>query len=239
MTNEELEQKLQEAANEIEPRDFDEIWREIEPIVTKPPQEKKKFFWKRWTPLFATLGVAIICAVAIPVALSQGDNTGNSSQSSETESADSDISLPPEEVYLEDELFTSLVTETEFYQYIGQTDMQLLDLTKFTATSCFISKTGDDIVKGGALELLDNADAPTCVIALKFYDKNIEVSEGTNVSYNANYTTESGAVVAYTCSEVNGAIKYYAKAEYKDLQYYLEYTTVADEGTAFFDTLFS
>ena len=53
MTNKEIEQKIQESADNLEMRDFDEIWSEIGPQITAE-QKKRNIRWKRWMPIAAS-----------------------------------------------------------------------------------------------------------------------------------------------------------------------------------------
>lgn len=242
MTNEELERKLQEAADQIQPRDFKEVWSGIGPQIKRKKKAERRRVLRRWIPAVTSAACVLVGCVFAMRAVYQNSLQVETPPEAPPASTVTDppVSEPPmEEVYFADDLFfEGDLQDDEFDRIIEQTDMQLIVLTDYCITQANICKTENGIVKGGVLELLNSADNPTCVMRLKFYDADVEVSENEEIVYDQQYTTTSGAVVEYVVEDLGGARKYCVKTVYKDLQYFLEYTTVSDAGTQFFEELF-
>ena len=117
MTNREIEQKLQENADKVEMRDFDEIWQEIGPHIVAQ-QKKRRIRWRRWLPIAASfLAVGLTAAIVLPQVLKGQD----------------------EEIrYLDSELERKAVQRTEFFTYIEQSDLEIVDLSSFEFLILFI-----------------------------------------------------------------------------------------------------
>ena len=75
MDNQEIEKKLQESADKIEMRDFEEVWREIGPKI-EAEEAKRRRRKKIFIPVAASLfSVAVACSVILPIDLR--DNNPN------------------------------------------------------------------------------------------------------------------------------------------------------------------
>lgn len=219
MENKDIEQKLQECAEEIKTPEFEKLWQEIKPRIEE--EKKKKAYWRKiWRPLAAGVAcIAITCAIVLPIALRQPINTPNDSV-----------------LYLNDDLTTVVTDEMEFLSMISGSNMKVVALSRFVLSNCFIFETEEKEVKGGRTDFLDNKDAPTCMIVLKFYSNDVEVSDDYYSNFNAYYTTKLGAVIQYKYDEE--VFKAYAKADYNDVQYFIEYTGASEAVTQFFEMFF-
>lgn len=61
--------------------------------------------------------------------------------------------------------------------------------------------TVDGSVKGGLLSnILDDADEPTCMLTVEFFDSSVQVDVDRG-EYTQTYTTESGAEIRYELGE--------------------------------------
>ena len=218
MEREDVEQKLQEKADEIQPPEFKELWAGIQPRIEEESKKKKVSFYKVLAPIACCL--LAICAT-LPFIFPKGSD---------------DPTTPPPVYYLNEDLTTVMTDETNFLTAVQTSSVPVVDLSRFQLESCATFETDKSILKGGATYFLDNQDAPTCMIQLRFYAQDVEVSDDLYNECNLNYTTQSGAIIDYKYDEELS--KYYIKAEYKTVQYFMEYVGVNETVTQFFETFF-
>ena len=224
MANKEIEQKIQESADNIEMRDFDEIWSEIGSQITAE-SKKKRIKWKRWMPIAASfLCVAVAGAVALPFILPNLQNGGVDSSSSE------------EIRYLDAELEKKIVQRTEFFSFIGQSDLELVDLSSFEFLNLSIYQTLNNITKGGYVEAYKEQAGIVHYFILNFYDISVEYSDHNFSDFDLSYTTKTGVGIDYKYNSQYGV--YYIQAEYKHIDYYMQYTPGGGEITEFFEEFF-
>ena len=224
MTNKEIEKKLQESADNIELRDFDEVWREIGPqIETK--QKKKKIGWRRWMPLAASfLVVTVAACVSLPFILPNVLHNGNDSSSSD------------EIRYLDSELERTAVQRTEFFACMEQSDLETVDFSTFEFLSSFIYHTDDGQTKGAFLEAYKEQAGIVHYFRLTFYDVSVDYFDVNFSNLNLSYITENGADIDYKHDETTNL--YYIAGEYKNINYYMKYTPGGGEITEFFEEFF-
>lgn len=224
MTNKEIEQKIQESVDNIEMRSFDEIWQEISPQITAE-QKKRNVKWKRWMPIAASfLGVLLVGAAALPFILPNLQNGGGDSSSSE------------EMRYLDSELERTAVEKTEYFMLIEQSNMSVVDLSSFEFLSSFVYHTTNKETKGALIEAYKEQAGIVHYFMLKFYDSSVECSEPNFSNFDLSYTTKIGLTIDYKYSEKYGA--YYIQTEYKNVDYYMQYTLGGGEITEFFEEFF-
>lgn len=210
----EVEEKLKQKAQEGTPPPFEQVWKGA------PQPTKTISFWKKWfRPLvLATAGVAVACAIVLPIALRKPNAPANT-----------DI------YYQDDGLVRTAVEETVFLEAVKNSTIQIVDLTRFQLNSCATYETDKSILKGGKTEFLDSQEQPTCMINLKFYNYDVQVDEQEQI-YDTYYTTQTGANIEYVYdTEIS---QYIIKAEYKKVQYFMEYTGVNEMLTQFFENFF-
>ena len=224
MTNKEIEQKIQESADNIEMRSFDEIWQEIGPQITAE-QKKRNVKWKRWMPLAASfLGVVLVGAAALPFILPNLQNGGVDSSSSE------------EVRYLDSELEKKNVNKTQFLTYLQGASFETVELSSFDFLNSSIYYDSNANVKGGVIEAYKEQTGIVHYFILKFYDTNVECSEPNFSNFDLSYTTKQGILIDYKYSKKYGA--YYIQTEYKNVDYYMQYTPGGGEITEFFEEFF-
>ncbi|MBQ7370234.1 MAG: hypothetical protein IJW58_04585 [Clostridia bacterium] len=218
MEREEIEKKLQEKANETKIPDFESVWEKIEPRITE--QKKEPTRWRKFIrPLAVTFAcVAITCGIVLPIVLQKPPVD------------------PPPVYYLNDDLTSVSTVESELLNALQNSTIQVVDLSRFKLDRCFILKTDNGIVKGGRADFLDNQENPTCLIQLKFYDKDVQVSDNHYENLESSYVTQSGAIIEY--KHESAFNKFYIKAEYKTVQYFMEYMGATETVTQFFETFF-
>lgn len=224
MTNKEIEQKIQESADNIEMRNFEEIWGEIGPQITAESR-KKPIKWKKWMPIAASfLCITVAGSIALPFILPNVFSKGNNSSSSD------------EIRYLDSELEKMIVQKSEFFIYIEQSDLEIVDLTSFEFLNSSIYHTKDDETKGGYVEAYKEQAGIMHYLILNFYDTSVEYSDLNFSDFDLSYKTQMGVGIDYKYSEKQGL--YYAQAEYKNVNYYMQYTPGGGEITEFFEEFF-
>lgn len=213
MTNKEIEQKLQESADKIDVRDFDEIWQEIGPRIAIE-QKKRRIRW--WLPIAASfLAIAMTAAIVLPQVVNGND----------------------EEIrYLDSELERKAVQRMEFFAAMEQSDLEVVDLSSYEFLRSFIYHTDDEQIKGGAVEAYKEQAGVVHYFILNFYDASVEVSDGNFSNYNLSYTTEIGVNIDYKYNPTDNF--YFVTAEYKNVDYYMQYTPGGGEITEFFEEFF-
>jgi hypothetical protein len=222
MERKDVEQKLQEAADEIKTPEFEKLWENIRPQIEKESKRKKSFvFYKVLAPIACCL--VAIC-VALPFILPKENNEPTTP------------STPPPVYYLNDDLTLVTTEENHFLASLQSSSVSVVDLSRFKIQMCTIFETDTGVLKGGRADFLDNQESPTCFINLKFYAGDVKVSDVHYDNFDLNYTTQSGAIIEY---KFDGDLnKYYIKAEYKTVQYFMEYIGVNETVTQFFEMFF-
>ena len=215
MTNKEIEQKLQESADKVEVRDFDEIWQEIGPRIVAE-QKKRRIRWRRWLPIAASfLAVAVTAAIVLPQVVNGND----------------------EEIrYLDSELEKKVVDKTDFFTYIDQSDLEIVDLSSFEFLRSTIYHTDDEQIKGGAVEAYKEQAGNVHYFILYFYDTSVEFSDINFSNCDVSYITKQGVNIDYKYNQTDNF--YFATAEYKNVDYYMQYTPGGGEITEFFEEFF-
>lgn len=231
MEEKEVEKRLKESAENIEVRDFSEVWQDIEHKVQPP---KKRRYVRLFSGIAAALSV-IICAVFIPLFFNPAPEQSDNSQSDNNQTVE-----PPEQIYLEDELFIVEVNSEEFLSQLSESSVNLVDISNYVISSSYLHKTTDQKVLGGRVELTDDLDNPTFFLALQIYHQSVQSSRPT-VDYDYNYTVE-GTVIEYRVKEVSpedGGYIYDIKAKYLQTNYYMEYTCFSEDITSFLTDFFT
>ncbi|MBQ8429527.1 MAG: hypothetical protein IJX30_05485 [Clostridia bacterium] len=219
MTDKEMEQKIRESADNTEIRDFDAVWQEIEPRITEQPKQRKRKL-RRWMPIAASfLCVAVASSVALPFLLSGEKNNGDSTSSDDIR-------------YLDTELERKEVASAEFFTKIEQSNLNMVDLSSFEFLSSFIYHDDNDATKGGYVEAYNTSH----YFKLTFYDTCVDVSELSFSELDLSYTTTKGVNIDYRYNQVNNI--YFISVEYKNINYYMEYTYGGGDITEFFEEFF-
>ncbi len=223
MDNQEIEKKLQESVDNVETREFSEVWGEIKDRIEMPSKRKSR----RWIPAVASVAcAAAVCAVAIPLALHYGSDAPVT-QSSSTQSSS-------EKRYFHDKLFLENVTFEVFTTSIQQSEIACVDFSDYEIFSSAVYKTEDDFVAGGKLELANESS----YFILQLYADNVVVDMYSNVVYDLSYTA-NGTVIEYRLKEANsGTYKYDIKAQHNGTQYYIEYTCFSEDIQPFLTSFF-
>lgn len=226
MEEKEVEKRLKESAENIEVRDFSEVWQDIEHKVQPP---KKRRYMRLFSGIAAALSV-IICAVFIPLFFNPAPEQADNSQPGEQ----------PEQIYLEDELFVTNVDSEEFLNQLSTSNVNLIDISRYQVISSSLYVSPDQNALGGYLELTDDLDNTAFFLVMQFYHQSVQSSRQT-VDYDYNYTVE-GTVIEYRVKEAypeEGVYIYDIKAKYLQTNYYMEYTCFSEDITSFLTDFFT
>lgn len=219
MTDKEIEQKIRESADNTEIRDFDAVWQEIEPRITEQPKQRTRKL-RRWMPIAASfLCVAVASSVALPFLLSGEKNNGDSTSSEDIR-------------YLDTELEKKPVDKTQFLSCLQQSNLYVVDLSAFEFLNSTIYQDDKETAKGGYVEAYNTSH----YFKLTFYDTCVDASELSFSELDLSYTTTKGVNIDYKYNQVNNI--YFISAEYKDINYYMEYTYGGGDITEFFEEFF-
>ena len=222
MTNKEIEQKIQESADKIEMRNFEEIWGEIGPQIAAESR-KKPIKWKKWMPIAASfLCITVAGSIALPFILPF--NKGNNSSSSN------------EIRYLDTELEMRVVQSADFFKAIKESNLEVVNLSSFDFLTSYIYHLSNDETKGGYVEAYKEQAGIMHYLILNFYDTSVEYSDPNFSDFDLFYTTKMGLNIDYKHSQEYDV--YYAQAEYKNVNYYMQYTPGGGEITEFFEEFF-
>lgn len=223
MKEKEIEQFLQEKADEIEIRDFQLVWDEIKDKTFVKKKQRRK--WK-WISIAASfVGVIIAGMLILPnVVPNQPDN-----------------SEEPEIIFYAEQLRSVAVGENEFYENFNAASINCIDVSNYDVLNYALLYTENQKVKGGTLDFCDNEENPSYFVVLQTYDKNVQFPKNLYNDYTLSLETSSGANVQYkldTYSEEDGLYVYRAKAVFNSASYLVEYNTFENNPTQFFEELF-
>ena len=225
MEDKEVEKRLKESAENIEVRDFSEVWQDIEHKVQPP---KKRRYVRLFSGIAAALSV-IICAVFIPLFFNPAP-----------EQSENDQPDDQEQVYFDDKLIISVVSAENFLNHLSASSVNVVDISGYVVSSSYLYKAADQKILGGHLELTDNLNNPTFFLVVQMYHQSVQSSRPT-VDYDYNYTVE-GTVIEYRVKEAypeEGVYIYDIKAKYLQTNYYMEYTCFSEDITSFLTDFFT
>lgn len=214
---EEIENKLQESADNIKMRKFSEVWKEIEPELAP---KKKKFPLKKWLPAVASFCLILAVSITLPLVLRKEK---------------------PTRYYFED-LGLKSVQEDEFYSELKKAQIDCVDFSDYYVESYALFQTQSFQTKGGGIDAYDNPDELTMIIGINFFDSSINIVEELYADYQLSYSV-NGANIRYKLAEYaeeDGVetYNYLIKAEYRNVTYIIDFTSLSDNVITFFDTLF-
>ncbi len=214
-----VEQQLKEASEQVEMRDFSEIWGEIKgDIENSTPAKAVKKKKPKWIYSLASIAACLVlfCAVGLPIILTN----------------------PKEEiVFFWDELTQEKVLEEEFLTGVENSSLDTVNLRRYKSQeNTYLLKTEDGIVKGGRIIFLDDENSPLFYVELTF--TSTDVKNGEVIEYNKTYSV-NGANIEYKLAGDNTGLCY-AKGTFNSVVYYFDITPASADTdvTTFFDSFF-
>lgn len=215
----ETEKMLEESANNVELRDFSEVWQEIKGEIETPP---KKTWAKKYFPALLAACLALIFAIALPIYF---------------------LSTPeePEEIYFFDKLTSVEVEETTFFSELSTANITHVSFDEYVASGFTLFQTEDNKVKGGFVDLCDNIAAPTEMLKLKFYDESVKLDDAESEKVYSQAYSKDGLNVSYNIKASYPDYNIYIYeifATYNKVNYVIEYTGCTADPTTFFNSFF-
>ena len=211
----EIEKRLQQEADEMEMRPFSEVWECVKDRVKYKPELDWKLFWKKTLVAVAVAAILVCPYVAIP------------------------FLTPTETLYSDELLSREDVEKVDFDTAMEEVEFQVVDFSLYIGDGYILYKTETGVVKGGSLNLMDRNYA--WFMTLKFYEENVQLQEADEIEYDQTCTV-GAATVEYRLKDYvaeYGMYVYDMKANYRSVNYLMEYTCMTDDLTPFLQSFFS
>ena len=233
MEDKEIENILKESANNVKLKDFNDRWDEINPkldlsqnidLTEKKPEtvlvtssssnhthnnKINKYLYS----LIAVFLVAILClAIILPLTLKNNDRT----------------------YFNEDELTNIAVSESEFYDKVKDSDLNIVDFSKFEINKFVLLYSPDDILVGGMLEFID--EELMVFTTVTFYDSSVISYFNFGEEHKDLVINETSIIYNITLSEDLYEVK--ALANSGNINYEFECLVLDEEINGFFNKIF-
>ena len=215
MNYQELEEFLYKKAMEDVPqRDFEDVWEHIKDKMWRKPEHDWKVFWKKTLVAVAVAAILLCPYVAIP------------------------FLSPSPQIYLSDNLECREVEQAVFENQLQNATFEVVDFSKYESDGyvLFVTDTGE--VKGGQVNVVEPNGA--WFLFMRFYEETVQLNEEI-VEYDQTCTV-GAATVEYRLKDYvaeYGMYVYDMKANYRSVNYLMEYTCMIDDLTPFLQSFFS
>ena len=215
MNYQELEEFLYKKAMEDVPqRDFEDVWEHIKDKMWHKPERDWKLFWKKTLVAVAVVAILVCPYVAIP------------------------FLTPTETLYSDEELTVESVSQETFETEMQNVEFETVDFLLHIGDGYALYRTETGVVKGGSLNLTDKNYA--WFMTLRFYEETVQLDDEI-VEYDQTCTV-GAATVEYRLKDYvaeYGMYVYDMKANYRSVNYLMEYTCMTDDLTPFLQSFFS
>ena len=221
MEDKELEQKLKKSVDDIDVRDFSLVWNDIKDRVAPKRQVNKRRLTGWIASAVALVCVTVVCSIILPMAITQNNEA-------------------PEVTYFMDELGGVAVEEAQFYTELEKANIKHVDFSQYIGSYHVLFQTEDKQTKGGSIELTDDLDNPNFLFVLQFYDDKVKGKSMLSSEFNLNYEV-NGVIIYYRVKEAYPKDSWYVyelKANYKSVNYYMEYTCFTEDIKPFLNEFF-
>lgn len=218
MQDKELEELLQQEADQVKLKDFSQVWEEIKGEIEPPTKPKKKFSWKKKFSIILASATVLVCAVLAPFVIKG--------------------LTPQEEVYFVDGLQTQIVTSQEMLEGLSQAQIAHVDLSNYIITSARLYATENLQVKGAEMTFMDDENNPAFFATMQIYDDNVNLDVNLD-NYNNSKKVNSADVKYKLKQESSGLYDYSVYATCNGVQYVIEYTGVGNNLDDFLNKFFA
>lgn len=222
MQDKELEKILQEKADQIKIRSFNEVWQDIKSEIEGEkvvPTKPKKLGWKKWISLSMASCATIVALILTPILLTN-------------------YKPNPEELFYTDELSKQEVSVEDMFEGLSDAGINYADLSNYTIYETLLYLTEDNVTKGAEIKLISENNIPF-LAEMKIYAKDVELNLELEKDYDTSCKVNSADVYYKFKQEINGLYYYSIYAVYNNVQYVMEYTGFSDNITEFFDSFFA
>ena len=218
MQDKELEELLQQEADQVKLRDFSQVWEEIKGEIEPPTKPKKKFSWKKKFSIILASATVLVCAVLAPFVIKG--------------------LTPQEEVYFVDGLQTQIVTMQEMLDGLSQAQITHVDLKDYVLSDTKLYVSEDLQVKGGEMTFMDDESNPTFFAIMQICSN--DVNANIDLDNYENSIKVNSADVKYKLKQVSsGLYDYSVYATCNGVQYVIEYTGVGNNLDNFLNKFFA
>ena len=233
MDDKSIEQNLKESADRIKTKDFSERWKDISGRIQTVSEVDKEVI--KDAVLLEASGVntsqspvrknfiisicalflifAVILAIVLPIVLNRNESPSY---------------LNP------DQLTYKKMSKDEFYTELKNSDIELVDISKFEINVYYLGYTDEMEIAGGIVEALDEADD---IIAEIYFYKDIVVSTFDVGSESKEYVT-NGIIVEYATVIDEEFYNSKAKATKNKIIYNISCLALEEDISSFFEKLF-
>lgn len=216
-----IEKKLKEASDNINPGDFNERYKAIKNRL-EPRTKNKRFSWKKRIG-FVAPGLAAALAIILPITLIQPRQQ------------------EPVRYFIY-QLDVQPTTEEDFYTELNNVNISVVGLSDYVVQNYLLYMTQDLVVKGGAIEVFDDEIETSMYASLELYDKSVIINEDHYATFDLSYqigdTNILYEIVEHVEAEDMESYSYTAIAWYKDTTYLINYDTLQNDIIDFFNNLF-
>ena len=219
MQDKELEKILQEKADNVKMRDFNDVWDEIKDEIASQKKEKKSFFKNRFFLIFAP-ALLVICIALTPLFFLKP------------------TPIPPEKVYFTEDLIVSTVTVDKLLDGLSLANITHVGLSKYVLTETSLFCAEDGVAKGARLTFYDESTM-SFFAEMKLYDKSVELNLDLEKLYDTNIQVNSADVYYKFKSKSSGFYEYSVYATYNNVKYVIEYSGVTDNLMEFLNGFFA
>lgn len=218
MQDKELEELLQQEADQVKLRDFSQVWEEIKGEIELPVKPKKKFSWKKKFSIILASATVLVCAVFAPFVIKG--------------------LTPQEEVYFVDGLQTQIVTTQEMLDGLSQAQITHVDLSDYVISDTRLYMTEDQQVKGSKITFMDDENNPTFFATMQMCVNNVDLDIDLE-KYDNSKKVNSADVKYKLKQESSGLYDYSVYATCNGVQYVIEYTGVGNNLDDFLNKFFA
>ena len=220
MQDKDIEQILQEKADNVKMRDFSEVWENIKDEIKEPKREKRKVNGKKLS-LILVSAIVVICLALSPIIIKSLTPP----------------TVPPEEVYFSDDLRSEDVESSTMLDGLLNAGLLKVTLNIYSFMDCKLVFTEDNQVKGAGFTFFGYTE-PMFYSVAQLYDKNVNIGIEIEDTYDS-YVEVNGAKVNYKYKGVvDGMYKYDVYAVHSDVQYVMDYGGLTDNLMEFLTEFF-
>lgn len=220
MQEKKIEEILQEKAEQIKVRNFDEVWQDIKGEIEKeqtPQIKEKKLGWKKCLSLSLASCFILVAIILTPYLLKEPKPV-------------------PEELFYADKLSRYERSADDMLSGLSQANILHVDFSDYEIIDCGIYLTEDNKVKGAEF---------TCVGINSFnffskiilYSSDVKLNIETNKDYDIEHKTSSYKAY-YKLKESGSEYVYDIYAVKNGVQYVIEYTGISDNVVEFLNVFF-
>ncbi len=221
MQEKKIEEILQEKAEQIKVRNFDEVWQDIKGEIEKeqtPQIKEKKLGWKKWLSLSLASCFILVAIILTPYLLKEPKPV-------------------PEELFYADKLSRYERSADDMLSGLSQANILHVDFSDYEIIDCGIYLTEDNKVKGAEINLYEQTELLFFGL-IKLYSNDVKLNIDIEKDYDTEYKTTNYNAHYKFNREENNMFYYDIYAVKNGVQYVIEYTGISDNVVEFLNVFF-